>query len=220
MNEPANRRPLKSRGAAWAQALARRLAGIGASPDLISLMSLVFAAAGALAFAASGRTEGATHAVLLVAAGVGVQLRLLCNLLDGMVAVEHGRGGPLGPLWNELPDRLADVLLLVGAGYGAGGSHAEGAIVLGWVSAVLAVLTAYVRELGRALGFEADFSGPGAKPHRMAVLTATAALGACEPLWGGHGEMLFWGLALIAGLTGATVIRRTLNLARALKTGG
>ncbi len=220
MSETGNRRPLKSRGTAWAATLARALAAAKVSPDAISGASVLFAALGATAFVASGPAAGTGRVLLLVGAGVAIQLRLLANLLDGMVAVEHGRGGALGPLWNELPDRVADVLLLVGAGYGASGGHADSAVVLGWIAAVLAVLTAYVRELGRALGFEADFSGPGAKPHRMAALTAAAGVAATEPLWNGSGETLFWGLALIAGLTAATVVRRTLRLAHALRTGG
>ena len=49
-----------------------------------------------------------------------VQLRLLCNLLDGMVAVEGGRSSPVGALYNEVPDRVADSLLLVALGYAVG----------------------------------------------------------------------------------------------------
>ena len=47
------------------------------------------------------------------------QLELLCNLLDGMVAVEGGLGGPTGPLWNELPDRIADSVFIVALGMAA-----------------------------------------------------------------------------------------------------
>jgi phosphatidylglycerophosphate synthase len=134
-----------------------------------------------------------------------------------MVAVEHGRGGPLGPIWNELPDRLADALFLIAAGYGAAEAGAGWAEPLGWACAVLAVLTAYVRELGRALGQPADFSGPGAKPQRMAVLTLAALVAAGEPLWGGRGRSLAVGLALIAALTALTAVRRTLTLAARLR---
>ena len=66
----------------------------------------------------AGRATGASRAALWIVAGLCIQARLICNLLDGLVAVEHGRGGPCGPLWNELPDRLADALFLIAAGYG------------------------------------------------------------------------------------------------------
>src|SRR5690606_16512061 len=114
------------------------------------------------------------------------------------------------PIWNELPDRIADTLFLVAAG------HACQAGWLGWLAALLAVLTAYVRELGRALGRPADFSGPMAKPHRMAALTLTCLVAAAEPLWSDHRRALVVGLAVIAALTAFTVVRRTAHLARGL----
>jgi phosphatidylglycerophosphate synthase len=193
------------------------MARLGISPDAISATSVVFAVAGAAAFVITARVEGAARILAFVLAAVGVQLRLLCNLLDGMVAVEHGRGSPVGPIWNELPDRIADVALLAGAGYGAALGGVGWATAAGWSAAVLAVLTAYVRELGRGLGQPADFSGPGAKPHRMAALTAAAvASAALEPWAVGRGQVVAWSLVAIALLTGATVVRRTLHLARRL----
>jgi phosphatidylglycerophosphate synthase len=95
----------------------------------------------------------------------GIQLRLLGNLLDGMVAVEHQKQTRLGALCNEFPDRVSDSVLLVALGY------ASGIPWLGWLGALLAALTAYIRVFGAALGFAQDFRGPMAKQHRMAVLT-------------------------------------------------
>ncbi|MDQ0464790.1 phosphatidylglycerophosphate synthase [Caulobacter ginsengisoli] len=214
---PENRRPLKIRGAGWAQALAASLGKAGASPDLISATSIAFAVTGAGFFLASGVSEGAFRAICLIVAATCVQLRLLANMLDGMVAVEHGRGSPAGPIWNELPDRIADAFFLVAAGYAAADAGVSAGVALGWACAVLAVLTAYVRELGRGLGFPADFSGPMAKPHRMFALTVTCVVAALEPLWGWSGESLAIGLAVIAIGTVWTAARRTRTLARRLK---
>lgn len=213
---PENRRPLKSRGAGWAKAMAARLAGAGASPDMVSAASVCFAGLGCALLMAAGISEPVSRAMLLIGAGLCIQLRLICNLLDGMVAVEHGRGGPSGPIWNELPDRIADSLLLVGAGYCAYGSNIDFGQPLGWAAAVLAVLTAYVRELGRALGFAADFSGPMAKPQRMAALTLACVVAAFEPAWGWKGQAIMLGLAVIVVGSGWTVARRTRTLAQRL----
>ena len=212
-----NRRPLGVRDTAFARWLAGGLARGKASPDAISAMSVAFAALGATLMMLAGGLEGGFRAAALIAAALCIQGRLLCNLLDGMVAVEHERAGPAGPVWNELPDRIADVLLLAGAGYGARTAGLEGADALGWIAAVLAVLTAYVRELGRGLGQPADFSGPMAKQHRMAALTAACGISALEPLWGGTGQMLLVGLLVIAAGTLVTVVRRTRNLVRGLR---
>src|SRR3990167_6093441 len=208
--------PLKTPSQAWAQGLAAALAPSGVSPDAISAGSVVFAVLGLVLFIAAGFAEGLSRGAHLIGAGVCIQLRLVCNLLDGMVAVEHGKGGTSGPIWNELPDRIADALFLVGAGYCAAASGVVFAAPLGWAAAVLAVLTAYVRELGRGLGFPADFSGPMAKPHRMFALTVTCVISALEPLWRGEGQVLMIGLGVIAAGTVWTVVRRTRTLSKRL----
>lgn len=218
---PENRRPLKTRSKAWAGALAARLGKARISPDIISLFSIVFAVIGAALLLISGLEEhGGLRAAMLVGAAVCVQLRLLANMLDGMVAVEHGLGSSAGPIWNELPDRIADALFLVGAGYAAWGMGLTAGSWLGWTAALLAVLTAYVRELGRGLGFPADFAGPMAKPHRMFALTVTCLVTAAEPLWNGHGQVLMIGLTVITLGTVWTLFRRTRTLALRLETQG
>lgn len=214
---PLNRRPLRSRDSRWARSAATWLAARGVHPDAVSAAAVGFAALGATAFVGGGVMHGGARAALLMLAALAIQGRLACNLLDGLVAVEHGRGGPLGPIWNELPDRAADTLLLVACGYGAALSGDGAGAALGWLAAVLAVTTAYVRELGRALGFPADFTGPGAKPHRMALLTATTVVGAVDSMTAGGAHALLIGLATIATLTAVTVARRTATLASRLR---
>jgi len=215
--EPANRRPIKSREAGWAHWLATRLADADLRPDLISGVSIAFALLGAALLLAAGVTEPAgVRAVLLVGAAAMIQLRLVCNLLDGMVAMEHGRSSPAGALWNELPDRFSDVALLAAAGYSAGTGGLMFAVEIGWICACLALLTAYLRELGRGLGFAADFSGPMAKPQRMAALTIACVISALEPLWGWRGHTLLIALVIIAIGTAITAARRTRTLARRL----
>ena len=215
--ETANRRPLKSRGAGWAKAIADVMAQAEVDPNLVSAMSIAFAGlGGALMLVAAGQQFAPLRSFLFLAAAGAIQLRLLCNLLDGMVAVEHGLGDSAGPIWNELPDRVADVIFLASAGYAAASAGMFFGAELGWICAMLALLTAYVRELGRGLSFPADFSGPMAKPHRMAALTVTCGASALEPLWGWRGESLMVGLAVIGLGTAYTVYRRTHTLARRL----
>jgi phosphatidylglycerophosphate synthase len=200
-----DRRPLASRNTRWAQAIARRLASMNVTPNRISQASMLAAAFAGLAFWLTGETQDGARVTLFIAAALFCQLRLLCNLFDGMVAVEGGKGEADGPFWNEFPDRVADVLIFVGAGYGIG------APALGFAAAAFAVLTAYVRELGRANGAPSDFSGPMAKQHRMATITLAAVLSAFEGLWLGDGEILWAALLLIsigAALTALLRARR------------
>lgn len=144
---------------------------------------------------------------MLVAAAAGVQLRLLCNLLDGMLAVEEGLKTKTGEIYNDLPDRVADVLILVGAGYSIG--HLPYGPILGWAAALLAVFTAYVRVLGGSLGLTQRFSGPMAKQHRMFTLTLSTLLAAVEALFALPARAMPAGLAVIAAGSLVTVAGRT-----------
>jgi phosphatidylglycerophosphate synthase len=206
MLEAENRRPLASRETGWAKALARALSSSRVTPNQISQASLMAALLAGAAFWLSGSADGFVRPSLLILAALSCQLRLLCNLLDGMVAVEAGRGTRDGAFWNEFPDRVADVIILVGAGLGIGSPG------LGFAAAAMAVLTAYVRELGRACGAPSDFSGPMAKPHRMATITAAALLSALEPLWDGSGEILTVALWVVAAGAALTALRRAARL--------
>ncbi len=205
------RRPLASRNTKLAARSAKALADRGVSPNLISQVSMIFAAWAGLAFWFSGQTGGLLTILCLILAAVGCQLRLLCNLLDGMVAVEGGRGKPDGPFWNEVPDRVADAMILVGMGLGA--DHAA----LGWAAAALAIGTAYVRELGSTQNLPADFRGPMAKPHRMALATGTAIFAIFIPTLFGW-SVLHLGLWIITIGTAATILRRSIRMIKLLKS--
>jgi phosphatidylglycerophosphate synthase len=167
---------------------------------------MVFAAmAGAAFWLSADMTEPARSLCLIVAA-VGIQLRLLCNLFDGMVAIEGGAQTPTGAFWNEAPDRVSDILILVGMGLGAG------APALGWAAAALAVLTAYVRELGATAGQDPDFCGPMAKPHRMAAATLAALAAVLTAALDYEVDSLEAGLWLIAIGAAFTALRRSARL--------
>jgi phosphatidylglycerophosphate synthase len=212
MPDEPNRRPLSSRDTNWARSIARMLTKAGISPNQISTASMFMAALAGIAFWRAGSAEAGLRAALLCAAAVFCQLRLLCNLFDGMVAIEGGKQSSDGAFWNEFPDRVADLAILVGAGYGVG------APALGWAAAGLAILTAYTRELGRACGLPADFSGPMAKQHRMAAITAAALLSLMEPLWQARGLVLTCALWLITIGAGLTTLRRAARTVAALRS--
>lgn len=201
--DDSDRRPLTVRNAGWAQRIARAIAGMGISPNQISVLSVVFAALGAGALLAGGW--------YLVVAALCIQGRLLCNLFDGMVAVEHNKATPLGPVYNEFPDRIADSLLLVAAGYACAMPE------LGWLAALAAALTAYVRVYGAACGLGHDFRGPMAKQHRMAVLTVACI---ATPLLPFGVLTLQVAMAIIGVFSLVTCITRTLALCRQLRQKG
>ncbi len=212
MTDEFSRRPIASRSSGWAQALARQLAAASVTPNQISQGSVAFAALAGLAFWASGAVGPILGGMLLILGAVACQARLICNLIDGMVAIEGGRKAPDGPFWNEAPDRVADICIMVGLGLAAHQS------AMGWAAAALAVLTAYLRELGRAEGMAADFGGPLAKPQRMAVVTAGAVIAAFAPVFGVNWVIVATLWALVIG-TALTAALRAARLVRWLRHG-
>lgn len=192
MEKQTARRPLKSRQTAWAKTLSRMIAQAGISPNMISFMSMVFAAL----------SLGSAILKYPILAALFIQLRLICNLMDGMVAVEFGKKSKTGDLWNDVPDRFADVAIILGAGYLS--QAYPFAIELAWLNGTLAVMTAYLRVLGASLASPHYYIGPMAKPHRMAILTAAFIGEAIYP-----GGVLLYG-ALIIMVVGqvVTCVRR------------
>jgi phosphatidylglycerophosphate synthase len=207
------RRPLRSRQSRWANATAGWLAHRRVRPNTISLASVVFAALAGGCLAASGMDGPLPRSALLVLAAAMIQLRLVCNLLDGMVAIEGGLKTKSGELYNDVPDRISDPLILIGAGYGV--AWGPWGPALGWCAAALAIMTAYVRVLGVSVGTRAYFEGPMAKQHRMAVLTAACVVGTLEAVvvlpYAGHAVGV--ALVLIAVGSALTVWRRLRHIA-------
>ena len=206
MTDTENRRPLKVRGVNTIQRFARWLAKQNITPNQISLTSVFFAACAATCLFLLSQFTGWQYSVVAILAAVFIQLRLLCNLFDGMVAVEGGKGTPSGELFNDIPDRVADPLILAAAGYSI--TAFSFAAALGWLCAVLAVMTAYTRALAASIGAPVDFRGPMAKQHRMAIVTVAAVFAATEPMLNLSGYAMTAALLIIAAGCAITVGRR------------
>ena len=127
-----------------------------------------------------------------------------------MVAIEGGRRTRSGDIYNDLPDRVSDALILVAAGYAL--SSPSWSHELGWTAALLAVLTAYVRVLGGASGLAQDFGGPMAKPHRMAVMTAACLLALIDS------RVLMAALIVVAAGSLITVVVRVRRIMNRLES--
>jgi len=210
------RREIKSRNSAWAQALASFVATkTDITPNQISIFSVWCGAFAFAAYAGYVYLPAKWHVLLPLFAIMGIQGRLICNLIDGMVAVEGGKKSAVGDIYNEFPDRLSDTLILVGAGV-AGGSCES--VCLGFAAALFAMFTAYARVLGGAIGATQRFLGPMAKQHRMALLTGATALCFLTPVWPNLNRWVFpLTLLLISVGSLFTVYRRVCYMARELR---
>ena len=167
---------------------------------------------------ATSQAQGVALRAAWLAAAIAIPLRLLANMLDGMVALEQNRTSRVGELYNEVPDRVSDTAALIGLGYAAGGDP-----TLGCLAACGALLVAYIRTMGAAAGAGHEFCGPMAKPQRMLVVTVVAVycglapaawqLGVTEAGWG----TAAWGLVVIIIGCLWTAGRRLRRVARTLR---
>jgi phosphatidylglycerophosphate synthase len=219
MDEPAtehiDRRPIATRNRKWAQATTAWLASRHVSPNAISIAGMCACIVGGSAL---GVTSIADYRILWLIAALGAQLRLTANMLDGMVAIASGRTSKTGELYNEVPDRISDAAVFIGAGFAWGGN-----VTLGYIATILAIFTAYVRAAGKIAGAPNEFCGPMAKQHRMLVITLVCVYAAITPSsWqmitfnDSQIGLMTLGLVIIIGGCVITVIRRVGRIAHAL----
>ncbi|MDR3614397.1 MAG: CDP-alcohol phosphatidyltransferase family protein [Candidatus Obscuribacterales bacterium] len=187
------------------------------TPNQVSVMSAVLAAAGSTLLMSTSTisVSASTKALAFFLTAIFIILRLACNLLDGLMAVECKQATKGGDLFNELPDRFSDSVLLVAAGYAA--NFGEIGSSLGWLCALLALTTAYIRAFGARYSASQDYTGPMAKQQRMfSLMFGLVITGIQLIVTGGH-DALICALTTIAIGTTITCLRRTMNLARQME---
>lgn len=210
-----DRRPLKARQWVVLQHMAAVIGKTPLHPNHISVASIGFSALAAWCLFLTADAEGSelwfySWLVPLFLLGRGA-----CNILDGLVAVEGGKKTPSGELFNDIPDRISDILVLAAAGYAV--ASWPGGMELGWMAAVLAVMTAYVRTLARGIGLPADFQGPMAKARRMVLIACAMLIAPLEIAYFPHGSILYVVLIVIVAGCLITIYRRATTAYRTLE---
>ena len=211
-----DRRPIATRNRKWAQSVTIWLASRNVSPNAISIAGMCACIVSGLAL---GLSSVEYNRVFWLIAALGAQLRLTANMLDGMVAVVSGRASKVGELYNEVPDRVSDAAVFIGAGYAWGGN-----VALGYIATILAIFTAYVRAAGKIAGAPNEFCGPMAKQHRMLIITVACLYSVIVPrswqiLRFDHLDIGVMAIALSVIIAGClvTVVRRLQRIVCALK---
>jgi len=215
---PASRRPIANAFRLTARGATNFCLRAGIHPDTISYLSIVAAAAAASCF-----WQSAHHPLLLIIAPLLCYLRLWCNMLDGMVAIAAHQASWRGEVLNDLPDRISDVLIFVGAAHSGWMNP-----LLGYWVAILSLGTAYVGMFGQAVGVQREFSGLMSKPRRMVVLHLGAWLTYALFQWN-NGDpyiamlhALDWACLIVIVGCIQTCVQRLARMLRALriKSGG
>lgn len=206
------RRPIKSRSNPFMVRLAKWLSQKNITPNQISLFSMLPAFIAMIALALWQVSPQIWIQIsLLVIAIAGIQLRLLCNLVDGMVAIEGGKVTPAGELFNEVPDRVSDTFFFIGLGLSLIAPYdldASYGLSLGLLASLFAAFTAYIRVLGVSMGAPAFFSGPFAKQHRMALMSLALVATIVGRFFAFTTEFLWIAIIIIIAGSLLTALRR------------
>lgn len=164
------------------------LARSGIQADVVTLTAIPVAAVAGAAVLVSPDVP-----VVLLVVPVAAALRLVSNLLDGALARRTGRVHPRGELYNEVGDRVADVLMLAPVAF------VPGAIApLVWLGIVLSLIASFTSVATRAAGGPRSYRGVLSKPGRMVLLsvTALAVVVVGQGPWAAFGPLLIVGAAL------------------------
>ena len=210
-----DRRPIRLRGNAWVKATAAWLVGQGIQPNQVSVLSVLFSTLSSICLFLTVPLARPWAIAAYITAAACIPIRGLCNLCDGLMAVEGGLKTKSGAIFNDLPDRVSDPLLLVAAGYSIIG--VDWGRDLGWAAALLAVMTAYVRVLGGSAGAAQQFCGPMDKSARMAVVLVACLMAAVELALGRNPHAMVPALCIVLLGCAITVVRRTRRILRELE---
>ena len=173
----------------------------GVRPDVLTLGAIPVGAIAGIAILASP-----TAPLVLVLVPLAAAARLILNLLDGALARRTGMIHAKGELYNEVGDRLADVLMLAPVAFVPGAYQAT--VLLGVTMAVLASFTSVAT---KAAGGTRSYRGILSKPGRMVLLsvTALAVIVVGPAAWGPFGPLLLIGTSL-------TLLERVIGAVREL----
>lgn len=129
-------------------------------PDLFTYGALVLSSVAGLALAWAGSSPAWLWLV-----PPSLILRLLFNLMDGLLARELGLADAMGEVKNEFGDRIADAAIFLGI---ACGGYADPRLAALVIALILSV--SYLGILGKAIGGVRVYGGVFGKGDRMITL--------------------------------------------------
>lgn len=89
-------------------------------------------------------------------------LRMTLNTLDGLIALKIGRTSLVGEMVNALPDRYADLFILIGISFSALCD-----VKIGMIASLTVLMVSYSGMLGKAIGVSWQHQGPLDKVDRL-----------------------------------------------------
>ncbi len=173
---------------------------VGLSPNLVTLFSVILAAAAALAFA--NRSLGLGLGLLVASVFV--------DMLDGSVARASGSATTLGTLLDHTADRYSEFLYVFGLCYGG-----YAPFWLGLLCYFSMLMPSYVRAKAESSGAVPSVQGVGIaeRKEKLAILIVSTALAL---VWS---NAIFYGMIAIAVVSQISTFQRLHFASRAGRSG-
>jgi hypothetical protein len=197
----------------WTHNLGRFLAQHNVTANDISLLGVMFAATAGAAFYFSLQPDVLDRALLLLLAAAAIQLHRLTGRLHTIVSRESVQPRPHA-IFYDLPNRIAEVLILVPAGYAV--QNLPFGLELAWSAALLGLFSAYVRQMGS--GVPETRSGVTVKNLPMMLLSAASLLSVFDRMVFLPGIMLWIALIVMNLALIFSIWQRTLQIVHAEET--
>jgi archaetidylinositol phosphate synthase len=147
--------------------LAVRIERLGVTPNMLTVVSLVFAVLAAVAFALAD----ATRPWLLVAASASVALNAILDGLDGKLARITNTASARGDYLDHVIDRYSDLAILTGIALSPLADLRWGLFAI-----VGTFLTSYMGTQAQALGLGRNYGGWLGRADRLVILIAVPVL--------------------------------------------
>lgn len=129
-------------------------------PDVISFLAFLVALLIGILYYKSGNKP-----IFFIVNICLIILRMTLNTLDGLIALKIGRTSMKGKLVNALPDRYADIFIMVGISFS---SLCD--IRIGLLASITVLLVSYTGMLGKAIGVSWQQHGPLDKVDRLVLI--------------------------------------------------
>ncbi len=172
------------------------IAATGVSPDLLSILSLLFAALAGLIFAIADPE-------LLLLAGFLVAINAILDTVDGILARVIGTASRRGDFLDHVIDRYADMFIICGIIFGR---------YVRWEIGLLAIigilLTSYMGTQAQAVGLGRIYGGIAGRADRLLLVIAAAVLTWLYPYPVCGYSFLGWCMLIFAVLCNITALQR------------
>ena len=195
--------------------IAKLLAVVGISPNLLSVASLVFAVLAGLFFFFAGNAPYLPFNPILLLAGVFVCLSAFLDGIDGVLAREIGNANKKGDFLDHVLDRYSDVFIIGGVVLG-GYVHPRWEI--GVIAIIGVLLSSYMGTQAQAVGLSRVYGGLIGRVDRLLIIIVATLLNLIYPYPIPASELLSvlsfsfpflgWAIVIFAVLCNVTALQR------------